>query len=348
MCGKFSRRNVCLGGLAALALSACGKGNSSSSGTLPPSTADEWLATKHDDPLQDQMQVFYNGSDNGMNRIVYFQHTKDGIATMPYVAGIDAAGKIQLQFLNSTDNPFGASLALGPAYWRNDVTGDSYQANPVIKKLEITGSMHSGPLELKLTGSIGDAAIPDFDVAWDITMYQPQLNGGKMYLDVTQTATCARNIILSAAKQAEYRHFMIAMLRSMYVDSDTHYSNAARYVKSDNTLVNKNLVDMLASGLLFDGLTPSFKVGEMTHTDDLPENTPNVRMQLLDPMIPAEFQWQGAYILDPNPTHDNAEAGFNHKTAPLIWAVGDKHISYYRIIASDNPLDPSAPDADPN
>jgi hypothetical protein len=345
----LTKRNLLKGiaGIVAAALPACGSGGSSSTGT-PATGADEWLATKYNDPLQEQMQVFLNGYDNGLARHVYLQHTKDGIDTMPYVAEIEASGKIFLQFLNSADHPFGASVVLGPVYWRNDVIGSSYQSNPKLKTLEIIGNMHSGPLELKLTGTIGDQATQDFDIAWDIIMYQPQLNGNKMYLDVTQTATCARNLTLSAAEQAEYRHMMIAMLRSMHVDSDTHYSNAARYVKSDNTLVNKNLADMIASGLLFDGLTPSFKVGEMTHTDDLPENTPNVRTMLLDPMIPAEFQWQGYYVLDANSTHDNVEAGFNHKTAPLTWVVGDKHTAKYRVIAADSPLDPSAPDADPN
>jgi hypothetical protein len=335
------------GGLTALLSGACGKGSSSSNGTLP-STADEWLATKYNDPSQEQMQVFLNGYDNGLARHVYLQHTKDGIDTMPYVAEIEASGKIFLQFLNSADHPFGASVVLGPVYWRNDVIGSSYQSNPKLKTLEIIGNMHSGPLELKLTGTIGDQATQDFDIDWDIIMYQPQLNGSKMILDVTQTATCAKNLALSAAEQAEYRHFMPAILRSMHVDSDTHYSNAVRYVKSDNTLVNKNLSDLVASGLLFDGLTPSFRVLEMTHTDDSPENTPNVRIKLLDPMIPAEFQGQGYKVIDANSTHDTVEAGLNHQTAPLIWAVGDKHISYYRITASDNPLDPSAPDADPN
>ncbi len=341
------RRSI-LKGLAGLvaALPACGKGSSESKGT-PATNADEWFATKYNDPLQDQMQVFLNSYDNGLVRHVYFQHTKDGIDTVPYVACIEASGKIFLQYLNADDNPFGASLVLGPVYWRTDAIGDQYQSNPKLKKLEIIGDMHAGPLELKLTGTAGDQAAQDFDVVWDIIMYQPQLNDNKMILDVTQTATCARNITLSAAEQAAHRHFMPAILRSMHVDSDTHYSSAVRYVKSDDTLVNKNLADMLASGLLFDGLTPSFKVLEMTHTDNTPENTPNARIKLLDPMIPAEFQAQGYYVLDANSTHDNVEAGLNHKTAPLIWAVGDKHISKYRIIASDNPLDPSMPDADP-
>jgi hypothetical protein len=341
----LTKRNF-LKGLAGLVatLPACGKGSSSSS-TPGASTADEWVATKYDDPLQDQMRVFLNGYDNGLVRHVYFQHTKDGIDTMPYVACIEASGKIFLQYLNATDNPFGASAVLGPVYWRTDAIGDSYQSNPKLNKLEIIGDMHSGPLELIITGIAGNPK--DFDIVWDILMYQPQLNDNKMILDVAQTATCARNINLSAAEQAAHRHFMPAILRSMYADSDTHYSNAARYVKSDDTLVNKNLSDMVASGLLFDGLTPSFKVVEMTHADDLPENTPNVRIKLLDPMIPAEFQAQGYYVLDSNSTHDNVEAGLNHKTAPLIWSVGDKHISKYRIIASDNPLDPSMPDADP-
>ncbi len=343
------RRTFAKLSLAALAtkyLSACGSGSSSSS-TPTPIVADEWFATKYDDPTKKQMQVLLNGYDNGTHRIVYFQHTKDGIDTMPYVAGIDASGKIQLQFLNATDNPFGASLILGPIYWRNDVTGDSYQANPTISKLEIIGSMHSGPLDLKLTGTSGDGSTPDFNAVWDIKMYQPQLNDNKMILDITQTLTCAQNLSLSGTKYAEYRHFMTAMLRSMYADADTHYSNAVRFIKSDDTIENKNLADMIASGLLFDGLTPSYRVGEMTHTDDSNGNTPNVRIQLLSPAIPSEHQWQGAYLIDSNPLHDNVEAGFNHKTAPLIWATNDVHTTKYRLIASDNPIDPSMPDADP-
>jgi hypothetical protein len=345
MRGKISRRDAIKGGLAGVLASlfpACGSGGSSSSGTPTPS-GNQWSATKYQDPGKNQMALYFNGSDNGDVREAYFQHALS--SSMPDVALFDASGNIYLKPLRA-GILFGANAVLGPAYWRVDPSGDSYQSNPAIDKMEITGSFASGPLDFKLTGKVGDQATPDFNVEWLIRLYEPQLNGYKTIIDVTQTATCARNITLSGTKQAEFRHFMPAVLRSMYVDSDTHDSNAVRYVKSDDTLVNKNISDMLASGVLFDGLTPSFKVGEMTHTDDSPD-TPNKRLILVTPSIPAEHQWQGYDTVDYNPANRNVEAGFCHKTAPLAWSVGDKHIAYYRIIASDNPLDPSMPDTDP-
>jgi hypothetical protein len=348
MCGKFSRRGVLFGGLAGLvaaALPACGSGGSSGTGTTPSSSSKEWNATRYEDPAAPQMRVYYNGSDNGPARHVYFQHSITGSTDMPYVLLFDSSGKIWMKHLNA-DSLLGPNLNLGPVYWRTDAIGDSYQGSPVIDKMEITGDMYSGPLDVKLTGKIGDQATPDFTVEWLLKLYQPQLNSNKMYIDVAQTATCARNLTLSAAKQAEYRNLMHAVLRSMYVDSDTHNSNCSRFFVG-TTITNKNFSDMLASGQLFDGLTASDKTGEMTHTDDNP-NTPNLRTILLSPSIPAEFQWQGAYILDSNPENYNVAAGFNHKTAPLAWVVGDKATAKYRVIAADSPLDPSTPDADPN
>lgn len=278
------------------------------------------------------MDVYLNGNYQGKAQRVDFGHKVSGVNSWPTVAAFYSSSYIRLKEAVSPDTNFGTSFILGPAYWSN-----GYHHNPQIERIEISGSLHLGPLTLKLTGRNDD-----FDVTYDITMYQPiAQNDRNMIMHVIQTYECRNPVMIDANKQTDHEGFKLTQFSSMHVDAVYHDADAARYIGRDGNVTNRNFLDLLASQFIFTNPQPMGQPWlECAHTDDQgwQGNTPNVRIKLED-IVLQECTPQGWFNLDTNPNNDNIGLWVNYDAAAPNWSVGDKKTISYWVVAQNNPFD---------
>jgi hypothetical protein len=301
----------------------------------------EWVITTGDAPAVPEapMQISLNGVPRGNAKLIQFHNQTEAGNRFPQIAVIASSGFIRLK--QGADPqppiPFGASVVLGPAYWEINNGQSFLHYNPQIASVNVnTDSLQasgSGTLIIDLAGTLGDLS-----VAYRLRLSEPT---DRLSTLIVESKYRAMDLIaLSQPHVAEHQAFRLIQFSTMYIDEQTHDSDAASYINAIGDTIRVAFKNVSPGNFLFgapQAMQP-FTILSLLHTDDFgyQGNTPNLGISLLNSSSLGGKIPQGFITPAASPQDDNVGLWINDDTAPLQINAGDSASSSFRIIAADN------------
>lgn len=293
------------------------------------------------------MDVFLDGSSYGRAAFIRIYHQSEHDPGSPQIAVIYASAFIRLK-QNADPQPpipFGSSFILGPAYWADG----AYYHNPQLTRLEIdTGALPGGPLRLRAQGSNHD-----FDVAYELTLPEPEDELTRLHVSQRYTATVP--IAIDPGRRATAEGFKLVQISSMFINEEgscagghtgCHDSDAARFIGVDLARRQVAFSTLSPPSFIFSTPVPLGNTWlDALHGDDQgwQGNTPNVRI-VLDALPEEHTVTPQGWITSTNDPNDDNAGLWLHDDGPASteWKAGQSGRVSYWLLAQDDPPEPWA------